>query len=335
MPSHAAAANESLPIVDLTGLAAAADRADGDALRPLAAAFDFACRSFGFCYVVNHGVSAARVADAFAMSAALHARPVEEKRAIAINGAHRGYMAMASSLIVTSTIEKATKPNLSESFMLMHEVAPGDERGPLDGPNQWPAQPEGFRNAIGGYDLALAQLAHRMTRMIAVALGLEPHGLDRYFARPTTFLRLLHYPPSPPDADARQYGSAPHTDYGFITILAQDQAGGLQVRSRDHAWIDATPIEGAFVVNIGDMGSRWTNGRWRSTPHRVINRSGTDRYSMPYFYDPGADETIACLPTCCSAAEPPRFPPVQYGAYLMERIDANYAYRAKHAAPSA
>jgi isopenicillin N synthase-like dioxygenase len=242
-------------------------------------------------------------------------------------------MAMASSLIVTSTVEKVTKPNLSESFMLMHEVAPGDVRMPLDGPNQWPAQPEGFRAAIADYDAALAQLARQMTRMIAVALGLESRGLDRFFTRPTTFLRLLHYPPSPPDADDRQYGSAPHTDYGFITILAQDRTGGLQVRSRDHAWIDATPIEGAFVVNIGDMGARWTNGRWRSTPHRVINRSGTDRYSLPYFYDPGADETIACLPTCCSATEPARFPPVQYGTYLMERIDANYAYRRSGASP--
>jgi isopenicillin N synthase-like dioxygenase len=215
--------------------------------------------------------------------------------------------------------------------MLMHEVAAGEESGPLDGPNQWPANPQGFREAIGGYDAALALLSRRMTRMIAVALGMAPRGLDAYFTRPTTFLRLLHYPPSPPDADARQYGSAPHTDYGFITILAQDATGGLQVRSRDQTWIDATPIEGAFVVNIGDMGSRWTNGRWRSTPHRVINRSGTDRYSMPYFNDPGADETIACLPSCCSAAEPARFPPVQYGAYLMERIDANYSYRAKQA----
>jgi len=278
-------------------------------------------------------VPASVIADAFAMSAAFHARPLEEKQAIAINSAHRGYMAMASSLIVTSTIEKATKPNLSESFMLMHEVVPGDERGPLDGPNQWPVAPAGFGDAVRSYDAALAQLARRMTRMIAVALDLEPRGLDPYFTRPTTFLRLLHYPPSPPDADARQYGSAPHTDYGFITILAQDRAGGLQARSRDHAWIDATPIDGAFVVNIGDMGSRWTNGRWRSTPHRVINRSGTDRYSMPYFYDPGAEQTIACLPTCCSEAEPARFPPVQYGAYLMERIDANYSYRGKGTAP--
>jgi isopenicillin N synthase-like dioxygenase len=314
----------ALPIVDLHGLADAGDTA---ALQPYAAAFDAACRDHGFCTVVNHGVPQPLIDAAFAASAAFHALPLADKQRIAINAAHRGYMAMASSLIVTSSIEQATRPNLSESFMLMHEVAPGDAREPLDGPNQWPEQPATFRPAITAYDTALRELAQRMTRMIAVALGLEPNGLDSYFARPTTFLRLLHYPPSPPDADDRQYGSAPHTDYGFITILAQDQRGGLQVRSRDHQWIDATPIPGAFVVNIGDMGSRWTNGRWRSTPHRVINRSGTDRYSMPYFYDPSASETIACLPTCCSEADPPRYPPVRYGDYLMHRLDANYAYR--------
>ncbi len=296
-------------------------------MRPYALAFDAACRTFGFCTIVNHGVAAELVDAAFAANAAFHARPLAEKQRIAINHAHRGYMAMASSVIVTSTVERATRPNLSESFMLMHEVAPGDEREPLDGPNQWPDHVPGFRAAVAAYDAALRALARRMTRLIAVALGLEPGGLDRHFARPTTFLRLLHYPPSPPDADQTQYGSAPHTDYGFITILAQDQRGGLQVRARDHQWIDATPVSGAFVVNIGDMGSRWTNGRWRSTPHRVINRSGTDRYSMPYFFDPSASEMIACLPTCCSRENPAEFEPVRYGDYLMHRLDANYAYR--------
>jgi isopenicillin N synthase-like dioxygenase len=236
-------------------------------------------------------------------------------------------MAMASSLIVTSSIEKAVKPNLSESFMLMHEIAPGAEVFPLDGPNQWPAAPAGFHDTIATYDTALHRLSQRMTRMIAVALGLAPEGLDDLFRRPTTFLRLLHYPPSPPTADEKQYGSAPHTDYGFITVLAQDQNGGLQVRSKEGTWIEATPLKGAFVVNIGDMGSRLTNGLWSSTPHRVINRSGAERYSMPYFYDPSADAMIGPLDSLCTSERPARYEKVRYGDYLMERIDANYSYR--------
>lgn len=316
-----------LPVVDLSGIAGAAAARDAAALAPMAAAFDDACRRYGFCYIVNHGIDAALREAAFAQSRAFHALPLAAKQAIRINAAHRGYMGMASSVIVTSSIEKATRPNLSESFMLMHEVAAGAEQGPLDGPNQWPEGLPGFRETISAYDTALRGLGEAMTRMIAVALGLPPDGLDRYFTRPTTFLRLLHYPPSPPDADDKQYGSAPHTDYGFITILAQDQRGGLQVRSQDHRWIDAVPVEDAFVVNIADMASRWSNLRWRSTPHRVINRSGLDRYSMPYFYDMAADVAVAPLPSCVSPAAPPQFEPVVYGDYLMERIDANYAYR--------
>ena len=316
-----------LPIVDLDGLGAPEKVVDLDALRAISTAFDDACREFGFCYIVNHGIDQAIIDNAFAMNAAFHALPLEEKQKVKINHAHRGYMAMASSVIVTSSIEKATKPNLSESFMLMHEVTPGQEVFPLDGPNQWPVEPAGFHAAIAAYDASLRLLSERMTRMIAVALGLEPAALDPLFERPTTFLRLLHYPPSRASEDEKQYGSAPHTDYGFITVLAQDQNGGLQVRGKGGDWIDATPVPGAFVVNIGDMGARLTNGLWTSTPHRVINRSGAERYSMPYFFDPSADKSIGPLSVCCSAAYPKSFDEVRYGDYLMERIDANYAYR--------
>jgi isopenicillin N synthase-like dioxygenase len=318
-----------LPVVDLTGLAEAADQADAAALAPLAAAFDHACRDYGFCYIVGHGVEPELRRRAFAMSAAFHALPLAEKQKLAINRAFRGYLATATSTIVTSSIEKATRPNLSDSLMLMHEVDPGAPPGPLDGPNQWPGDLPGFREAITAYDRALRRLAGRMLRMIAAALGLPPTGLDAHFAHPTTFLRLLHYPPQPPDAGDRQYGSAPHTDYGFITILAQDGTGGLQVRSREQSWIDATPLDDAFVLNIGDMGARWSNGRWPSTPHRVINRATHDRYSIPYFFDPHGDTLVAPLASCCSPGNPPRQPPVRYGDYLMERIDKNYSYRQK------
>ncbi|MFO1056386.1 MAG: 2-oxoglutarate and iron-dependent oxygenase domain-containing protein [Dongiaceae bacterium] len=315
-----------LPVVDLTGLAEAADNADAAALAPLAAAFDHACRDHGFCYIAGHGVDPELRRQAFAMSAAFHALPLAEKQKLAINRAFRGYLAMATSVIVTSSIEKATRPNLSESLMVMHEVEPGAPPGALDGANQWPADLPGFRETIADYDRALRRLGRRMMRMIAAALGLPPTGLDAHFAHPTTFLRLLHYPPQPPDADAMQYGSAPHTDYGFITILAQDSSGGLQVRSREKSWIDATPIDDTFVVNIGDMGSRWSNGRWPSTPHRVVNRSGHDRYSLPYFFDPHTDTVVAPVAGCRRPGEP-AMPPVRYGDYLMERIDKNYAYR--------
>jgi isopenicillin N synthase-like dioxygenase len=147
-------------------------------------------------------------------------------------------------------------------------------------------------------------------------------------ASPTTFLRLLHYPPHAVDAPEDAFGSAPHTDYGFITILVQDNQGGLEVRRKDGTWLAAPPIEGTWVVNVADMLARWTNGRWQSTPHRVKNLSGGDRYSCPYFFDMSMDSIVEVLPTCGTA----QHPAVRYGDYLMERLDKNYAYRQQPAA---
>ncbi len=317
----------SVPVISIGESFSAAEAA----ARRRAAAVADALATIGFAYIVDHGVAPGLVDAAFAASREFHASDSELKRSLAINEFHRGYMGLATSTIVTSSVARVTKPNLSESLMLMHELAPDDPdllaRKPLQGPNQWPEWLPSFRPTISAYIAALDAVARRLIRMIAVGLGLGEDALDRYFAKPTTFLRLLHYPPHPPDAPGGQFGAAPHTDYGIITILAQDSQGGLEVRPRHADWIAAPPLPGAFVLNVGDMLARWTNGRFVSTPHRVVNRSGGDRYSLPYFFDTGMDEVIACLPGCSDAANPPRHPPVRYGDYLMERLEKNYAYR--------
>jgi isopenicillin N synthase-like dioxygenase len=128
---------------------------------------------------------------------------------------------------------------------------------------------------------------------------------------PTTFLRLSHYPPQAANAPEDASGSAPHTDHGFITISAQDGVGGLEVRNRDGDWIAAPLIPGTFVVNVADMLARWTNDRWRSTPHRVKNLSGVDRYSCPYFFDMDLECIVACLDSCHGADKPPRYDPLR------------------------
>jgi isopenicillin N synthase-like dioxygenase len=172
-----------------------------------------------------------------------------------------------------------------------------------------------------------------VVQLVALSLGMPARSLDHHFERPTTFLRLLHYPPQPVN-EAEQLGSAPHTDYGIITLLAQDDAGGLQVRPRGGDWIEAPPIPNTYVLNVADMLARWTNNRFVSTPHRVINRSGLDRYSLPYFFDPSMDAMIECLPTCTDADHPPAYGPVRYGDYLMERLNKNYDYRKEPAGAS-
>lgn len=291
----------------------------------LARLFDQAFQQSGFCYIRDTGVDQALVDGVFDASRRFHALPRAAKDAIAMNAWHRGYMAPKTSVIETSTVARVTKPNDSESFMLMHHVSEDDPRfgRPLDGPNQWPDLP-GFRSAVEAYDQAMHGFCLRFLRPQALALDLPADWFVPFFRQPTIFLRLLHYPPQPASADDDAFGSAPHTDYGFVTVLAQDNQGGLEVRRRDGTWLQAEPIPGTWVVNVADMLARWTNGRWQSTPHRVKNISGDDRYSCPYFFDMSMDSVVGVVPTCNG---PGAMPPVRYGDYLMERLDRNYAYR--------
>lgn len=317
-----------LPIVDLEGGGVELANRAPDALQRVAQKLDAAFCDTGFCYITHCGVPPATTAGAFEASRRFHALDDETKRALTINEAHRGYIAPKSSLIATSSVANVTHPNLSESFMVMHEVARDDPRygHELHGPNQWPAL-DGFRSAVVAYDTAMGRLARHLTALISVALGLDADALEPHFRRPTTWLRLLHYPPPPADAPSAQFGSAPHTDYGFITILAQDEHGGLEVKHRDGRWLQARPMPGTFIVNVADMLERFSNGRWRSTPHRVRNGSGTDRYSVPYFYDTDLDCEVAPLVDATDGARAVPAEPVRYGDYVMSRLNRNYAYR--------
>lgn len=324
----------AIPLIDLHGNL----DADAPAARESARALHDALARIGFAYIAGHNVQPATRDAAFAASRAFHASPLEQKQSLAINAWHRGYMGMATSTIVTSSVAKVTRPNMSESLMLMHELPP-DDPGlvaglPMQGPNQWPDWLPGFKPAMLDYVQEVDALGRYIVRLIALSLDLPPTALDHHFAHPTTFLRALHYPPQPPVTD-EQMGSAPHTDYGIITLLAQDDSGGLQVRPRGGDWIEAPPIPHTYVLNVGDMLARWTNGRFVSTPHRVINRSGGDRYSLPYFLDPSMDSLIECLPTCTDAAHPAQFEPIRYGDYLLDRLNRNYDYRKPAAAAPA
>ncbi|MEM6986625.1 MAG: 2OG-Fe(II) oxygenase family protein [Pseudomonadota bacterium] len=220
-----------------------------------------------------------------------------------------------------------TTPNQSESFMVMREDrfdAPATQRGDyLSGPNQWPAL-DGFQADVMAYKDALTDLAHKLVEIVALGLGTAPDALTSHFSPATTWLRLLYYPPTDPLADEDLYGSAPHTDFGCLTLLAQDDIGGLQVMTPAGKWIDAPRIPGTFVVNVGDMLHAWSNGLLRSTPHRVINRSGKARYSCPFFYDPNVNATINPLPSTVSEDRPARFEPIVFGEFLRNELEAAY-----------
>jgi isopenicillin N synthase-like dioxygenase len=156
----------------------------------------------------------------------------------------------------------------------------------------------------------------------AVALNLPPEYFDRAFAESQLSFRLSHYPPV--TAEANQFGIAPHTDANFLTFLAQTDVPGLQVCLPSGDWLDVPYLPGSFAVNSGDMMARWTNGRFKSTPHRALPPVGRHRYAIPFFLGPQIDTLIACLPTCQGSDNPPRYPPITYEAYLLWWYDANY-----------
>jgi isopenicillin N synthase-like dioxygenase len=197
---------------------------------------------------------------------------------------------------------------------------------PLRGPNRHPSLP-GWQALMEQHYVDMQALAQTLLRAMTIALGIERDFFDTRFNDPVSVLRMIHYPPRHTASSTEQQGAGAHTDYGCITLLYQDAAGGLQVRNVKGEWIDAPPIDGTFVVNLGDMMARWSNDRYLSTPHRVISPLGVDRYSMPFFAEPHPDTRIECLPGCQDALHPAKYPATTCAGFLLSRFADTYAYR--------
>jgi len=216
-------------------------------------------------------------------------------------------------------------PDMKEAFNVGLEIAPDDpdllSKQPFRSLNAWPSLPN-FRETLLAYYDACAALGARLHRAFACDLGLKPDFFDDKFDRPMATLRLLHYP-APPQGSEPRTGAGVHTDYGNLTLLATDDVGGLEVRARNGEWIEAPVVPGAFIVNIGDCLMRWTNDIYVSTPHRVVNRSARERYSIAFFYDPNPDATVETIPSCVRQGERVRYPPILAADYLKQRLDAS------------
>jgi isopenicillin N synthase-like dioxygenase len=312
----------AIPVIDLgpcfAGVAGALDGA--------AAELRQALEEVGFFIIVNHGVARDLIEGTFAEARRFHAQPTAVKMALRMNEHNNGYMAMGRYAVWTSEVNANDKPDLNEAFFIKRERPPDD---PLRrsgrrfvGENRWPDDLPGFRETVLAYTDAVDRLGQRMLPVCAVALGLPPEYFDQAFAESQFSFRLSHYPPVA--AERNQFGIAPHTDANFLTFLAQTEVPGLQVRLGPDRWLDVPYVPDSFAVNAGDMMLRWTNGRFKSTPHRALPPVGRDRYAIPFFLGPHIDTVIACLPTCQGADNPPRFPPISYDEYLRWWYDANY-----------
>jgi isopenicillin N synthase-like dioxygenase len=296
------------------------------ALEATAAKLRDTLETIGFFVMVNHGVPPSLIERTFGEARRFHDQPMDAKLALRMNEHNNGYMTMGRYAVWTSDVNTNDKPDLNEAFFCKREL-PADHPLRMSGrrfvgPNLWPDDVPGFRDNVLGYIDAMDALSRRVLPVCAVALDLEPGAFDHAFAQSQFSFRLTHYPPV--DAEPNQFGIAPHTDANFLTFLAQTEVPGLQVRMPDGTWLDVPYVAGSYAVNTGDMMVRWTNGRFKSTPHRALPPVGRHRYAIPFFLGPHIDTVIECLPTCRVPGDAPKFPPITYEAYLTWWYDANY-----------
>jgi isopenicillin N synthase-like dioxygenase len=268
-----------IPIIDVHPLVS-----DQPQKMDVARQLNAACRQHGFFYVVGHGVEQELQQRLFNLSREFFALPTATKQQIAMEKggrAWRGYFRVGDEL--TSGL-----PDQKEGLYFGQELPAShpavQAEAPLHGANQFPEHPPALRSTVLEYMAALTELGHQLMAGLALGLGLD----ERYFwehgtREPLTLFRIFNYPPP---LQQNLWGVGEHTDYGLLTILLQDDTGGLEVKSGSN-WIPAPPIAGSFVCNIGDMLDRMTRGVYRSTPHRVRNPAPRDRLSFPFFFDPG------------------------------------------------
>ena len=293
-----------------------------------------ACEHVGFFYAAGHGVDEALIDAAFAAARRFHALPVDEKLALRLNENNIGYMPMNASVQGASTVHKATRPNQNESFFISHDRGPDHPDVvagvPLRGRNQWPQSLDDIRAPMTAYFRALGTMCDRMLPPFALALGMPADYFTPFFAdEGHANLRFLHYPPQDPEED-NLFGQAPHTDNSFMTALARTEVPGLAVRLPSGEWFPPPIIPGTFLINLGNVMRRWSNNRFLSTPHGVLNESGTDRYSIAYFHSPNPASLIECLPSCVSADNPAQYAPAVYRDLVLEFYRANYFHQKGH-----
>ncbi|KAJ5341891.1 Oxoglutarate/iron-dependent dioxygenase [Penicillium brevicompactum] len=288
-----------------------------------------ACETFGFFQIINHRIPESLQQDILKQSEQFFELPLEikEKYNKDIGGFNRGYERLRAQ-----NFEKKAEGDLKEGYYFGTHLALDHpyvvQRKINLGPNKYPedvADPERFKMTADSYFKAVEKLAHDILNVLAATLGLDENFFQDYIDTPIAILRLLHYPPQPADASPDERGIGAHTDFGGITILLQDMIGGLQVWNRDNStWVDVKPLEGALVVNLGNMMMRWTNDRYVSNLHRVINKTGQERYSVPFFFSGNPEFVVKCLPSCEDVMNGAKYPPVSVEEWITGRYADTY-----------
>jgi isopenicillin N synthase-like dioxygenase len=311
---------QSLPLISVAAL----DSPDPQARAKGAAELGRACREVGFFYVVDHGIPADTIRQAFADARTLFALPLQDKQqmSIKLSPHNRGYVAMADEkLNPNAGADMKEAFNIGTDFPADHpDVLAGK---PFRGVNFWP-ELEGWRERALDYFEACLNLGRLLHRGFSLDLGLAEDHFDQHLNKPIATLRMLHYPATAGEAAREDAGAGAHTDYGNITLLATDEVAGLQVLTRQGQWIEAPYVPGAYVCNIGDCLMRWSNDTYLSTPHRV-RAPERERYSIAFFLEVEPDSLVD--PRDVMPGEAPKYPPVTCAEYLASRLNATYEHR--------
>ena len=310
---------EEIPVIDVSGAVT------GNNIEGVARAIYRAATTHGFFYISGHGIDQPLIDQAFEVSKSFFAQPTKNKETVAVNTHQRGWMAQGMSHLAG-----AKTHDLKEVFFWGTQTNADDpdiQAGkPLVAVNQWPTEVfPSLEVELLPYYNAVCAVARHIMSAIAVSLEQPADYFTACYETPLARGQLVYYPPSTAEHEAEgRYGVAPHTDFGVLTLLLQDDSGGLQVRSKSGEWIEAPPIEGTLVCNIGDLLARWSNNRFTSTVHRVVNQSKNARYSIPVFFDPHTDTIID--PTDLGVSkENSRYEPVKAGEHIAGRNKQSFS----------
>ena len=329
----------TVPVIDLAPLRTGSQEVKD----PIAEQVGRACEEIGFFMVIGHGIDNNVIERAYASATAFFDLPLDEKLqslkpAVHIN---RGYSPFRSRT-VGAEIDKTLTPSLQEGFAIGQPDVPDDPyyHAPQAlnnfAPDIWPPHPANFEPALRDYYQAMEDLSDTLTEIFARSLSLPSDFFVPRMNRHISTLRLVNYPALDAEPEPGAIRSGEHSDTGVLTILLIDDIPGLQVKNRQGEWIDLKHQADAFIVNIGDMMMQWTNDRWVSTRHRVINPpkgagGAARRLSMPYFSQPNYDALIECIETCTGLNNPPKYPPVTSGDHRLRRHEAIYGFKADKA----
>jgi isopenicillin N synthase-like dioxygenase len=299
----------TLPVIDVAPLLG---DGGGSAMAACVDAIDRACRDTGFFVAIGHDLDGL-LPGVFDAAHDLFALDEATKESLAMVD-RRGFV---------PALDRRIDPALHAAPMEYYDMACAwtayDGDNAYDAANPWPPI-DGFADVMTAYQRAALGTTGGVLRGLARALDLAPTFFAERMRRPPCYLRLMHYPPRSPERGARPVATAPHTDYGAITLLATDGVGGLEVFPRGGPWTPVVAPAGSIVVNLGDMLARWTNHRYASTPHRVLAPTDRSRFSVPFFVNPDADTVVDCLASCVDPDHPPRYEPVTAGEFLAMRI---------------